>query len=608
VVATQFGTIALERGFVTGRQLDDCLTAQRTAGEGVMLGQVMLRRGLLTTDQFLDVLRVQEESRRICGKCGRSIVVDASIGACPACAGPLVRATPVPSERAVVEGDVPARLGPYELIELVGRGGMGMVYRAKDVRLGREVAVKVLRDADFADPSVVTRFVAEARNAAGLSHPNIAVVHDAGDVPGFHFFAMEFVRGRSLDALIRDGRLSRDAHVAILEKVARAIHHAHERGVIHRDVKPANVIVDAAGDPKVVDFGLSKARGAERALSRSGSAMGSPFYMAPEQVRGDHAATTERTDVYALGIMLYEALVRRMPFDAPTVLDIYCKIITAEPPRPRSIDRTVPPELEAVCLKAIEKDASKRYASAEDFAEELRRFRQGEPVVARPISSMRMTIRRVRRHRSAAGWIALGAAAAALVASAIAWFRPGAAPPPSDRAERLELAVRDLTRTIDARPDDVYARLFRAWAHSELGRQREAAGQDPALDYEAAVRDAEIAVPPGSTWVYGLVEKGSRWTELAEFRHRRGLPCVEAHRAALACFSAAIDADDGNSYAYNARAANRLHLAKCGGAGDALDAAAADAREAMRLGGNDDWARRLLAEVDAERATARGQR
>jgi len=411
VAQAQFGTLAVRRGFVTQDQLSVCLHDQKQT-TGVMIGQIMMRRGLLSTEQFLEVLRLQERCRQVCGSCGGAYMIEDGGRSCPRCGSALMRATPLPN------GGIPSVLAHYEIIELIGRGGMGSVYRARDTRLNREVALKVLRDADFASTTVVARFVQEARLAARLAHPHIVAVHDAGQADGFHYFAMQHVRGRTLDALLRDRVLDRPTALALIEKVARALHHAHERGVIHRDVKPGNIIVDGAGEPHIVDFGLSKARDAA-ALTRTGAAMGSPSYMAPEQVRGDHVATSERTDVYALGVILYEALTGRMPHDAASVLDVYCRIIMAEPVRPRVIDRTIPHDLEAVCLKAMEKDPGRRYRTAWELAEELKRWRAGEPVRAKPITTMRMTMRRVRRHRSILGWMALGAGVAVAVLEAV---------------------------------------------------------------------------------------------------------------------------------------------------------------------------------------------
>jgi serine/threonine-protein kinase len=283
----------------------------------------------------------------------------------------------------------------YELQNLVGQGATAMVYRAWDRELKRPVALKILRETAAMSETACARFRREAQVSAGLSHQNIIAVHDAGERGGQLYLVMELVEGRPLNELLLDGPMDLPRRILLLEQVSRGVAAAHAHGIVHRDLKPANILVTADGVPKVGDFGLAHLISSTTELTKTGATLGTPLYMSPEQVEG--LEITPRTDVYALGAMLYELLAGRPPHYGATTNEIYAKIVRDEPIAPRRLKPHIARDLETIALRAIEKAPSARYATAGEFAEDLRRHREGEPVLARPVPAPVRMVRRMLR-------------------------------------------------------------------------------------------------------------------------------------------------------------------------------------------------------------------
>jgi len=311
----------------------------------------------------------------------------------------------------------------YELQEEMGRGGTGVIYRALDRELGRSVAVKFLRTDLRSAPDVIERIRKEGRAVAGLSHPNIPSLHDVGDAGGIPYLVMELVEGRTLaDELSRRVLPVREA-VELMEKVARTLQYVHGHGIVHRDLKPSNVKIDRNGEPHVLDFGLVHLREGGGELTRTGAMMGTPYYMAPEQVRGEKARIGPQTDVYGSGATLYHALTGSPPFPNEIPAELFSRILYDDPPSCRPLRPEVSRDLDRIVLRCLEKNTSDRYASAGELADDLRRYLDGEPVRAQTSTFASQWWRGVRRRpwRSVALGVAacfLGAIAALLWAQA----------------------------------------------------------------------------------------------------------------------------------------------------------------------------------------------
>jgi tRNA A-37 threonylcarbamoyl transferase component Bud32 len=312
----------------------------------------------------------------------------------------------------------PPSLSRFEIQDVVGQGATAVVYRARDRQLNRTVAVKVLRDMPGMNEVVRERFRREGQAAAGLAHPNVVTVYDAGEEGGVSYLIMELVEGRPLDQLIKEPK---GDLLPLLEKAARGVAAAHERGIVHRDLKPANILVTPSGEPKVGDFGLAHLVETRTELTRTGTALGTPLYMAPEQVEARSNDISPRTDVYALGAILYELLTGQPPHVAPSLADLYARIVRQDPPPPRKVALGVAPDAETIALKALEKEPARRYVDAREFADDLKRFLAGEPILARPVGAWGRLYRRCRRNPVGT---TLGAIAfAALLAAGVAGLR-----------------------------------------------------------------------------------------------------------------------------------------------------------------------------------------
>jgi tetratricopeptide (TPR) repeat protein len=296
------------------------------------------------------------------------------------------------------------RVPGYEIVAELGRGGMGVVYKAQETDLRRLVALKMILYGTHAASADRERFRNEAQAIACLQHPHIVQIYQVGEHDGLPFLSLEFCPGGSLDGKLAGTPLPPSQAAALIEKLALAMHAAHEKGIVHRDLKPANVLLLEDGTPKITDFGLAKRLG-EAGRTQTGSIMGTPSYMAPEQAEGKKSVGPP-VDIYALGAILYECLTGRPPFKAATPVDTIFQVVSAEPVPPRQLNTQAPQDLETICLKCLQKDTGKRYASALELADDLRRFQRGEPIRARPVGPWGRTIRWARRNRAVASLLA----------------------------------------------------------------------------------------------------------------------------------------------------------------------------------------------------------
>jgi WD40 repeat protein len=340
--------------------------------------------------------------------------------------------------RPIAAGGLPFRFfGDYELMEEIARGGMGVVYRARQLSLNRLVALKMILDGPLASRGFVERFEFEAEAAAKLSHPNIVPIYEIGERAGRHFFSMELLEGGNLGERMADFALPnrapgerraevRERHaeiVRVMVAVARAVQHAHERGILHRDLKPANILLDAERQPHLTDFGLAKLVEEDSLLTQSGSLLGTPAYMAPEQAAGKTAQITTLADIYSLGAVLYHLLTGRAPFQASTVVETMRRVVEEEPVAPDAANPAADRDLSIICLKCLSKTPSRRYTSARSFAEDLERWNNGETILARPATGAERLSRwcfRKPAQAALAGTVLILLVAVALVATVAA--------------------------------------------------------------------------------------------------------------------------------------------------------------------------------------------
>lgn len=310
----------------------------------------------------------------------------------------------------------------YEIEGVLGKGGMGVVYQARQIAADRLVALKVILGADEAGTEELERFRIEAKASAQLQHPNIVQLFEVGESDGLPYFTLEYVRGGTLSRLLRDKLPTPEETAKYMVALSRAIAYAHEKGIVHRDLKPANILIsEDDGALKVADFGLARRSEDDSTLTRDGSVLGTPSYMAPEQASGSTSEIGPKSDVYSLGAILYELLTGRPPFKGTNVWEVI-NLVRKEPPTPPSeFQRSTPPDLETICLKCLEKSPDQRYASAENLAADLQRFLNNEPILARPTSRWEKFVRLCQRHPRETGLAGLAAGLLVMVACISTW-------------------------------------------------------------------------------------------------------------------------------------------------------------------------------------------
>jgi eukaryotic-like serine/threonine-protein kinase len=398
-------------------------------------------------------------------------------------------------------------LGDYELLEEIARGGMGVVYKARQVSLNRVVAVKMILAAAYADDRAVQRFRAEAEAAANLDHSNILPIYEVGEHEGHQYFSMKLVTGGSLTDRAGSFRGRPKEAARLVETLARAVHFAHQRGILHRDLKPANVLLEADGTPVVTDFGLAKRVGLDSGATQSGAVVGTPSYMPPEQARGAKDVSTS-ADVYSLGTILYELLTGRPPFRGESIAQTLRMVEEQEPAAPRSLDRRVDKDLSTVTLKCLEKDPAKRYASAAELADDLRRWQKGEPVIARRAGLIRRARKWVRRN-PVPTLIVLGALTATLAVS-VALARTRAALADARWQTYVSCLLLASRNANDRHFDEAETHLARApedyrgweWRHVHRVAHPEAAVWDPRVGSMTAMASSRDGRTIAATCLY----------------------------------------------------------------------------------------------------------
>ena len=380
---------------------------------------------------------------RVCRKCGAEVFADAPEGLCTVCLfetglGLIARPSVAAGDRGSVENTETsdanaaphikkaprlaktlAEFGDYELLEEIGRGGQGVVYRAHQKSLNRTVALKLIGLGHWATEAHLKRFRREAEAAASLEHPGIVPIHEVGEREGTCYFSMGFIEGDQLDEVVRREPMPVRRAAELIAKVARTVHYAHEHNILHRDIKPGNILLDQEGEPHLTDFGLARLVETESTITHTMEVLGTPSYMAPEQAVGNNAQLTSATDVYGLGAVFYQLLTGHPPFAGGTTYETIRLVLDTEPRQPRLWNRKIDRDLATICLKCLEKDPQRRYSSALALAEDLERRLKHEPIRARRTGLFTRGRKWLRRNPTTALLVASLVALAAVVGAMI---------------------------------------------------------------------------------------------------------------------------------------------------------------------------------------------
>src|SRR5437667_1796072 len=368
-------------------------------------------------------------AKRFCRKCGATIPPNSPQQSCGACLLETGLGSVEPEREVNADPSTQLRtslasspmlmdFGDYELLEQIGRGGQGVVFRAHQKSLNRTVALKVISLGQWASEAHVKRFRREAEAAARLEHPCIVPIYEVGERDGSCYFSMKLVEGVQLDEVARREPIPIRRAVELIAKVARTVHYAHEHGILHRDIKPGNILLDAKGEPHLTDFGLARLVESESNVTHTLDVLGTPSYMAPEQAVGNNAAVSSVTDVYGLGGVLYQLLTGQPPFAGGATYETIKLLLDTEPKQPRLLNPKIDRDLSTICLKCLEKDPKRRYSSALALAEDLGRWLKHEPILARRIGILTRGKKWVRRNPTRA----LLAASLVRLAAAAGWI------------------------------------------------------------------------------------------------------------------------------------------------------------------------------------------
>ncbi|MBI4613749.1 MAG: protein kinase [Planctomycetes bacterium] len=507
----EFGKRLIRLGLATPEQVKECLGQERQSQEGeIRLGDLLIRKGYVTFESLQKAIRARGEEE---GSAARTRVLPGHDSPGPTGAG-LADLEGAPPDVCQAARDAKRRFGKYVLVRELGRGGMGAVHLAWDTVLCRWVALKFLTPAG--DEHEVERFFREARTVAGLSHPHIAQVFEVGERDGKHFLAMQYVDGPNLG----DRKLAPRRAIEVVRDAALAVEFAHAKGIVHRDLKPDNLLADQEGTLFVTDFGLARSFATGSRITVTGSIVGTPAYMSPEQARGDTKRIGPLSDVYSLGATLYDLLTGRPPFAGENALETVALVLEKPPVRPSVRSRDVPAAAEAICLQAMQKDPSRRYPSARAMAEDCDRFLRGEKVAASPTAQGRR--RRARSSSRSAPWaIAVGVcvgipvlATAVILAGGRSSGPPAEEPPPDaggpaktpdsgvPAADDQALQKR---RTAESLAEKGVARIEEA---TRTGYRPDARPSDEQPLLSGAVEILALAIDADPTWALPWRERG----------------------------------------------------------------------------------------------------